>query len=1290
MGDSSQARQNAKKADLDKANQNATWALQLLGEFKSLPRALQYISEAIAIRPKASAKWYTTRAQIYRALGRNQLAFYDYNAALRVDPRSYYNYVGRALCLRKLRRYGEALADLEAALEADPSSAAFRFFRGTVYHHMEEYGAAIDDYSGAIATPNSGPGFSARSRLLRAACYEKLGRLGETISDLTVLARPDSSSPAGFTSLGIVLLESGRPLEAVEAFTGAVERAGASPALYARSLDNRAWALILTGQLEAAGDDLGAALAGAGEWDPAPPFHRGVAALAAGAHLKALPELLRACELVEGATRREARRAGGGEEDGSPRADGGLDSSASGAGRSGSGNHGAPRGRHGGSPSVAVPLLAPELAGLLGEGMPPGMEAPRPGSAGGTGGGVSPPTLPGDDETDSDSFSDAVRERDTALLEPVRRRGGAAAAEASAAGPTSPLASPTRGGGTPSAGATRGEGGGGGDGGSDAGSVPSGSVAQSATGAGRSQGFGKRQPVARNAGRSSSRGASRGGPAAAAAREKPWATVPGWARERPWPEAPPPFTCPRTRSAAMAAARVQTYTGLVYAGLGHAERALHHFMTALSAWPAYVPARFQAGLCLLALGRPAAAESELSAVLKETEGVAAEVLVVPPTWEGSAGGEGGSRAGSRGRGRESKPSGTYGFVPTSRAAAVGAGDGATLWAHASSRAAMYRLGIASLELLPVVATAESTHAPTAAEAAPGPPGGPAMTAAPPVVITSSIGQGMEAAAAAHSRSHAAAAARARASVLLGRARARQAQALHADAAVDFDGALAAPGALDRASALLSRAATQLALRRIPAALADCEAAVAAGCVAPAVSDLAGQAQAYCGQYHEAVVSFSGAIRVLQGLAEGSTPPATPVLVDVLSRRAEAYRCQGNANSAILDLNSALMSGAVGALLEQRGHCHTDNEDAEAALADYTAALALSSSAFGTARLHYASGIVHAGGDVWAPAVASFTAALNSLEPIAGITSSVGRTAKVVSSGEDGDDEGEGHGSHHHHSPRMLVSLAIAALRTVMPHSGEGVGAALRELGNAPTHPGAALLARSGVVASGLKAWASTAKAEGKDGREGAAGRAALALQRHALRVAAVNAAAPEAAVRMRIAATHERAKALQHLGAHREAARDFTEVLVSQPGNPHALLRRGFSFAALGEWAAAAEDMETARSLRPGDVRFEWNYAGLRGVEGVMLAGPGEEPQWPVLGLEDVRPAAGEEAVGEAAAVEALRTAPKRPLHILAPNATGLLHPLTQAAPKSSSAEPSSRQVSAGGRALAVMSKRSK
>ncbi len=74
-----------------------------MSEFKSIPRALNMLSEAIAIRPKM-ARWYAVRAQAYRALGRNQLAFYDLNAAIRLEPRAPPYVCARAMCLRKQRR----------------------------------------------------------------------------------------------------------------------------------------------------------------------------------------------------------------------------------------------------------------------------------------------------------------------------------------------------------------------------------------------------------------------------------------------------------------------------------------------------------------------------------------------------------------------------------------------------------------------------------------------------------------------------------------------------------------------------------------------------------------------------------------------------------------------------------------------------------------------------------------------------------------------------------------------------------------------------------------------------------------------------------------------------------------------------------------------------------------------------------------------------------------------------------------------------------------------------------
>lgn len=77
---------SVKQADGETANRNAARAVALLQSFRNLGRAHQLISEAISMRPR-NANWYAIRSQIYRALGRNWLAYYDINTSIRLDPR---------------------------------------------------------------------------------------------------------------------------------------------------------------------------------------------------------------------------------------------------------------------------------------------------------------------------------------------------------------------------------------------------------------------------------------------------------------------------------------------------------------------------------------------------------------------------------------------------------------------------------------------------------------------------------------------------------------------------------------------------------------------------------------------------------------------------------------------------------------------------------------------------------------------------------------------------------------------------------------------------------------------------------------------------------------------------------------------------------------------------------------------------------------------------------------------------------------------------------------------------
>ena len=73
-----------KEADIAMAHKNHSRVVKSLTEFKLPTRSLYLICEALAVKPKM-LKWYLVRAQVYRVLGRNQLAFCDYNSALRID-----------------------------------------------------------------------------------------------------------------------------------------------------------------------------------------------------------------------------------------------------------------------------------------------------------------------------------------------------------------------------------------------------------------------------------------------------------------------------------------------------------------------------------------------------------------------------------------------------------------------------------------------------------------------------------------------------------------------------------------------------------------------------------------------------------------------------------------------------------------------------------------------------------------------------------------------------------------------------------------------------------------------------------------------------------------------------------------------------------------------------------------------------------------------------------------------------------------------------------------------------
>lgn len=1253
------------------------------------------------------------------------------------------------------------MADINTAIDGDPSNYCFRYYRGTIYMHMEEYTAAIEDFKSSMV---AGERHTNKARLLRATCNARLGRTPESLSDLKRLTQIDPSSPNGWMALGLALMELGRHGEAIDLFGTAAERAYNNPLLASKALDNKAWAEFHTGRFKRALETLSVAISTAGDEraaDPSPLLHRGAILLGmrgAGQQLKALPDLVRAADLMEALTRKEARKDARDTVDGGAGANGLAGTSRSESpmngtsntitatttamsptGRKGKANKAGGGGGAGGGMSRDFDILPPEAAAALGEAGPgssamPGSPLP-PGAMSVTGGGSSMVSgqfgfgpqqttsggstlggggagsmlgAPDDADTDSDTYSDAVREHDMTVAELQRKKKSEtsdannknAAAAATGGSPSKKSAS------TPSAtaAATAGDSKKGDD---DDNKSDQGSVRSGATAAGRGS---RRTPTARNLGRSTG---SRRSAASGSTLQKPWAVVPPWAKDRPWPEQPGAFTIPHSRVLCAAAAHVQAYLGLCYEQLGLFERALHHFGNAMAAWPAFVPAQYHAALCLHRTGRHGEADHLLTTVLRQTEGITDEVEVVPPNQQ--------HQGNTTGQQQQQQPvPGQSSLASSSHHASGGPGPAPSpceaLWSPATSRSAIVRLGISSIELVaewhPEEAPADSPRAAVSLSPTAGDAGGlseekkddPAAPSVAAAIAESATGLADDSLGSSRSFDHSASPRgealatavhrRARAKVLLARGLAIQAQGRHDAATDDLVASISADGGVGEA--YYHRAVSGIATGRAKQAVRDCRTAISLGYDGASVRDLLGQGFLHLGQYQEAVAQLTSALKA---------QPESPMY---LSRRADAHRALGNPQQAIMDITAALMVAdkeVVPDLLSQRASCHWDQNDWDSAIADYKAALAAEhiSRAF-QARLRYSAGLCYANSDRYADAVECFDTSIHLLVPLCGPRKRQG------GSGDDADDEGGFDGADdgvsrdrgdevvNGMSNKLAAALATAGMRVeapklrnydedydddngdadggqqsdgggagskrgagsgaaglfrvdksadrvALPLSG-GVGAALRGLAaSKPAGKGA----DSGNVKGMMGKWAQKGKAATTHGvtaaELAAATRAAAdagsfgaggasssidgaqltlhpvsrARERYLARLSHANAHAPPDLVRLRVSSIHERAKARQMLGLHRDAAADFTETLASCPTHAHAIFRRAISYKCLGEFTAAADDFENSKLLARPDLRpsISLNYNSIADVSAVVLCGAGEEPEYPVLGLDD-------------------------------------------------------------------------
>jgi tetratricopeptide (TPR) repeat protein len=354
-GGSKGPQQVVRRGDVERANNAYMKAVELLYDVKLLPRALSLMTEAICIKPR-NAVWYMGRGQVYRAMGRYHHALYDFNAVIKLEPRNAPCYCLRSVCLRKLRKFAAALSDMNTSLQLEPDNSAFRFYRALILSDVDELGPAIEDFTAAADNER----YSFRARMLRAQCHEKRGHLAEAMSDLLSLVRLEPHNSAGYDALAALLLRQGHYHEALQQLNAAMPHLAASTYPPSLLLARRSEALFALQRYGAALADAQLAVAAAAPLnadaagqhallkplvsevpcDPEAPsdaplsqpssayalsladvivtrdtayllLRRGLAYLAAGHPLAALPDLLHACAAADAMVRRaEAREPG--------------------------------------------------------------------------------------------------------------------------------------------------------------------------------------------------------------------------------------------------------------------------------------------------------------------------------------------------------------------------------------------------------------------------------------------------------------------------------------------------------------------------------------------------------------------------------------------------------------------------------------------------------------------------------------------------------------------------------------------------------------------------------------------------------------------------------------------------------------------------------------------------------------------------------------------------------------------------------------------------------------------
>lgn len=130
---------------LNKAN-----ALSNGGKYTDPLKAIEYLNNALKLKPNNAETYYYNRGVAYDNLGQYKPAIKDYNKAIFLKPDYAEAFYNRGTINNTIGQYQRAIEDFNEAIRFNPQDAEAYLGRGFACDRLGQYQRAIENYSKAI------------------------------------------------------------------------------------------------------------------------------------------------------------------------------------------------------------------------------------------------------------------------------------------------------------------------------------------------------------------------------------------------------------------------------------------------------------------------------------------------------------------------------------------------------------------------------------------------------------------------------------------------------------------------------------------------------------------------------------------------------------------------------------------------------------------------------------------------------------------------------------------------------------------------------------------------------------------------------------------------------------------------------------------------------------------------------------------------------------------------------------------------------------------------------------